>query len=629
MAKTKHIPIGGRSLLINALLIFLNLIGVAFIVMGAQDYFESFFILFNFIGFSLLILTITGVILFKGKLMFSLVARWILGSVLIVSGLVKANDPVGFSYKLAEYFEDGALAYRIKTWFNAPEFSFEYLIDSALSIGIFLCVLEIVLGIFLLIGGKIRWVSSLTVLTLLFFTFLTWHTANCDAQKKYRDVDTYPLHSSIAQEKLKQAKTNTQIRIVAKTAEEIKVQEYKTPQCVSDCGCFGDALKGSVGRSLTPNESLWKDLVLLYLAIWVFLAQKLIQPNTVKQNLYLSLYSMILIAFFSWVFSWVFLVIFIIILWLGALWVRRAGGVVLGNYFGSLLFSVLFSGGFITYVLLYQPVKDYGPYAVGSHLKWKTLNGKAGVYQNVFVLKNLKTGQEQTYTEKEYLDPKKKIWENPNLKFLRMDQKVIRAAKLPSITDQFNPEIAVSALEDWELKLPFIQDFLPKQVETQVVLRDLTIQENQTIPLSNYDTIAYPLAQYQLLDTLVAETQTLEKIQIRDFLFQAPEVMVLVARHLSGPQVNWNAMSQIKAIQQYCYQNNIPFLIITSASTQDITQFRKKYALKAPVFINDETEIKIMSRSNPGLLILKKGVVKGKFSHRELPTVEWLKKNKR
>jgi hypothetical protein len=41
----------------------------------------------------------------------------IVGVLFVVSGLIKANDPIGFSYKLQEYFEDGALAYRIKDAF--------------------------------------------------------------------------------------------------------------------------------------------------------------------------------------------------------------------------------------------------------------------------------------------------------------------------------------------------------------------------------------------------------------------------------------------------------------------------------------------------------------------------------
>jgi hypothetical protein len=46
-----------------------------------------------------------------------------------------------------------------------------------------------------------------------------------------------------------------------------------------------------------------------------------------------------------------------------------------------------------------------------------------------------------------------------------------------------------------------------------------------------------------------------------------------------------------------------------------------------PVFLNDETELKAIARSNPSLLIFEKGTVKGKYPHRSTPTFEWLNKH--
>ena len=54
-------------------------------------------------------------------------SRIIIGSVFIVSGLIKANDSLGFSYKLEEYFEPGALG-------------LPFLMDYALPIAIFVSV---------------------------------------------------------------------------------------------------------------------------------------------------------------------------------------------------------------------------------------------------------------------------------------------------------------------------------------------------------------------------------------------------------------------------------------------------------------------------------------------------------
>jgi hypothetical protein len=46
-----------------------------------------------------------------------------------------------------------------------------------------------------------------------------------------------------------------------------------------------------------------------------------------------------------------------------------------------------------------------------------------------------------------------------------------------------------------------------------------------------------------------------------------------------------------------------------------------------PVFLNDETELKAIARSNPSLMVIQKGIVKGKYPTNSTPSVEWLKKN--
>jgi hypothetical protein len=46
-----------------------------------------------------------------------------------------------------------------------------------------------------------------------------------------------------------------------------------------------------------------------------------------------------------------------------------------------------------------------------------------------------------------------------------------------------------------------------------------------------------------------------------------------------------------------------------------------------PVFSMDEIELKIISRSNPALVVLERGVVKAKYSKRTIPTVEKFKTN--
>ncbi len=310
IGKQNKPSVQGRSFVFNALFVTLNLLGLTMLVMGYHKNFENHFLLFSFIGYVLMALSIAGLFIFEGRLMMANVSRALMGGLFIVSGLVKANDPIGFSYKLEEYFEDGALAYRIKELFGAPGFSLEFLIDSALTLSVFICIAEIVLGVLIIIGGKIRLTSWLTVLMLLFFTFLTWHTADCDPSSKFVDRDTYSVTDPLAQMKIDAAKSDKTIKIVSRTNAQVIVEEMKQPQCVSDCGCFGDAMKGSVGRSLTPSESMWKDLVLLYFSLWLFAAQWIIRPNSSGQNIKFLVFSIVMVSALSWIFDWYFMIVF-------------------------------------------------------------------------------------------------------------------------------------------------------------------------------------------------------------------------------------------------------------------------------------------------------------------------------
>jgi len=88
-------------------------------------------------------------------------SRIIVGSLFIVSGLIKMNDAVGFSFKLKEYFEIGAL--------NMPSFE-----PIALQLAILVCVAEVLLGVAVLLGALPKLSSTLVLLLMLFFTWLTW-----------------------------------------------------------------------------------------------------------------------------------------------------------------------------------------------------------------------------------------------------------------------------------------------------------------------------------------------------------------------------------------------------------------------------------------------------------------------
>ena len=128
-----------------------------------------------------------------------------IGALFLISGLVKLQDPVGFAYKLDEYWDvfQNYLSF----------FPNDFMKGISVPFAAFVSVIEVTLAIALMLGWRMRLTSTILLLMILFFTGLTGFSAITGA--------------------------------------------------VTDCGCFGDALK------LTPTQTFLKD-ILLTLAILPF-----------------------------------------------------------------------------------------------------------------------------------------------------------------------------------------------------------------------------------------------------------------------------------------------------------------------------------------------------------------------
>jgi uncharacterized membrane protein YphA (DoxX/SURF4 family) len=86
------------------------------------------------------------------------ISRLIVGLLFIFSGLIKANDPLGLSYKMQEFFE-------IWGW--------HALNDYTLGLSVVIIAFEIIAGMAVLLGWQFKLFSWLLLLLILFFTFLT------------------------------------------------------------------------------------------------------------------------------------------------------------------------------------------------------------------------------------------------------------------------------------------------------------------------------------------------------------------------------------------------------------------------------------------------------------------------
>ena len=91
-------------------------------------------------------------------------SRIFVGALFIFSGFIKLNDPIGFSYKLEEYFGEGVL-------------NLEFLIPHALFLSLFIVIFEMLLGVTLLLGIAKKVTNWSLLLMIVFFTFLTFYSA--------------------------------------------------------------------------------------------------------------------------------------------------------------------------------------------------------------------------------------------------------------------------------------------------------------------------------------------------------------------------------------------------------------------------------------------------------------------
>ncbi len=145
------------------------------------------------------------------------IARWVVGWLFIFSGLIKINDPVGTQIKLEEYFEVFAKDVPFMHGF------FMAFVPFTMAMSILFCASEVILGVSLLARFRPKTTSWLLLLLIAFFSFLTFYSAYFDK--------------------------------------------------VTDCGCFGDAIK------LQPWTSFGKDVVLMVLILFIIGHRNRIRPR--------------------------------------------------------------------------------------------------------------------------------------------------------------------------------------------------------------------------------------------------------------------------------------------------------------------------------------------------------------
>ena len=406
------------------------------------------------------------------------ISRTLVGALFIVSGLIKANDAVGFSFKLHDYFAADVL--------DLP-----FLIDYTYPLAVFICISEIMLGLSVLVGAKMRLTAWSLLFMILFFDALTFYSAYFNK--------------------------------------------------VTDCGCFGDAIK------LTPWESFYKDVVLSVLIFIIFAFKDRVNYQGKLENIKILPVALLLVGLFSYfILDWLFPIYFTLILFLLVVVVNKF---ILKEKREWTLAALTFvtCAAFSYHTYSHLPIRDYRPYAIGKNIiNDMTLpeGAKVDVYEDVWKYEVNGTVNEYSTADKP--------WEIEGAVFVDRQTKLIEEGDHPPIHDFSIESDALGDITD---------SVLAASNSLVFVMYDLT--------KSNLDAL-----------------KTTEKI----------------INGLSDETLTVVALSATTEIQ--------------------MEQIVKNAGISYPFYFTDETTLKTIVRSNPGMLWLKEGTIVGKWHYNDFPDSE-------
>ncbi len=84
-------------------------------------------------------------------------------------------------------------------------------------------------------------------------------------------------------------------------------------------------------------------------------------------------------------------------------------------------------------------------------------------------------------------------------------------------------------------------------------------------------------------------------------------------------QADDSNFGDIDQIYEYAQEKGYPFYCLTASNQKGINKWKDLTGAEYPFYTTDATTLKTIIRSNPGLLLLKNGIVLQKWSHNKLP----------
>lgn len=359
------------------------------------------------------------------------ISRILLSLTFIFSGFVKAVDPMGTHYKLQDYLSAMGLEGLFPTF-------------ATVGAAVILSTFEFSLGIFLLFAMMRKIVSRLSLTFMVIMTIIT-----------------------------------------------LWIWIFNP---VSDCGCFGDALR------LTNGETLLKNIILLIMAATV------------------TRYPMAMPRF-----------------------------VTLNNQWIVFHYSILFSLAVSAWSLYNLPVFDFRPYHIGASIPegMKIPPGEKGPeFETTFIME--KGGERKEFSLDDY----------PDSTWTFID------SKTTMVSEGYEP----------------------------------------------------PIHDFSIIDPESGDDLT------EDILSDKGYTLLLISPHLEN--ADDSNFGDIDIIFEYAKNHEIPFYCLTASGEKAISQWSDITGAEYKFCQSDETTLKTIIRSNPGLLLIKNGTILGKWSHNMLPATE-------
>lgn len=446
------------------------------------------------------------------------------GLFFIVSGTVKAVDPLGTSYKMQDYFVEFESTFS-HTWFSFIAPIFPWLSSHAISFSVGMIILEIMLGVMLITGSSRKLTAWAFLILIVVFTFMTGYTYLTGYVPEGVNFFQFSQWGPYVESNMK----------------------------VTDCGCFGDFMK------LKPFTTFSKDVILLIPGfLFLFFTKKMHQLFTRPKRMVLN------IAVFA-----------------GVLWLCMA----------SYVWNI--------------PSFDFRPFKVGVNIreaKKAEEAAAAAVKVTGYKLINKATGAVTELSFKDYLARTKE--------FPKADYDFVQIK-----TESALPH---TKLGEFEADSPAGEDVGPEILEDPTYNFLVVGYKMYGTPsqkaVVKYDTI------YRMDSVLVADTIQMQPVINK---IDKHQEMQTVYQWDEDYLEHWKGT--VLPVVHAAMDEGLNVRAMVGADWEQIASFKAASGAKFPFYFADDIMLKTIVRSNPGVVLLKDGVIVQKWHYKQLPHYEEIK----